>query len=285
MNCNPTHARGRRLDASDLDGFAARIGSGGVVALTGAGVSTDSGIPDYRDDDGSWKHKRPLDFKDFIASEAVRRRYWARSVVGYERLRAAAPNAAHLALTEFQSRGLCSHIITQNVDGLHQRAGSRSVTDLHGRMDRVVCLDCAARYPRDEIQQELVVANPGWRETRGADTPDGDAELGSVDYDAFQLVACPRCRGMLKPDVVFFGEHVDASRVVECQRAVDAAGCLLIVGTSLMVFSGYRFARQAQRRGVPLLIINRGRTRADDAATLKLSGNAGALLSGLLARL
>lgn len=257
--------------------LAALVSCGGVLVLTGAGVSTESGIPDYRDERGQWKRSPPMQYREFVGSEARRRRYWARSLLGFKVLGAAQPNAAHAVLAEWERRGLLTGIVTQNVDGLHQAAGARNVVDLHGRIDRVVCLSCKAPSSRVALQHELEAENPEWARRAGVIAPDGDADPGGADDSAFRVVGCA-CGGMLKPDVVFFGENVPRERTERAMAAVEAARALLVVGSSLMVFSGYRFARAAFRLGRPIAIVNRGQTRADDVAELKLDGEAGGVL-------
>ncbi|HEY0462950.1 MAG TPA: NAD-dependent protein deacetylase [Polyangiaceae bacterium] len=256
-----------------------RLAAGQVFVLTGAGVSTDSGIPDYRDEDGAWKGSEPIQYRDFVASDAVRRRYWARSMRGFPLLSHARPNAAHLALAELEARNALSLLVTQNVDGLHQRAGSTSVVDLHGRIDQVRCLGCGALTARAALQSELIARNPDFSQASAVVKPDGDAELSDVDTRNFEIAECRTCGGMLKPDVVFFGENVPAARVTFAMAALERANLLLIVGTSLMVFSGFRFARAAVRFGVPIAIVNRGVTRADELSALKIQGNVGEVLS------
>ncbi len=260
------------------------IAEGRVIALTGAGVSTTSGIPDYRDETGAWKRPKPVELRDFVNSEATRRRYWARSMLGWRWFRAARPNPAHYALAALQRKKLLSLLVTQNVDGLHQRAGSRDVVDLHGRLDRVVCLSCGEDMARDALQQALQQANPGWDATAARMAPDGDADVGADTKD-FNVVPCPHCGGVLKPDVVFFGENVPAPRVGRAMDALATARALLVVGSSLMVFSGFRFARAAQRLSLPLVIVNRGKTRADELATVRVEGDVAHVLSDLVAAL
>jgi len=250
-----------------------------VVVLTGAGVSTDSGIPDYRDELGAWKGPQPVQYRDFVASEAVRRRYWARSMVGFPLMAGAPPNAAHRALAELEARGALSLLVTQNVDGLHRRAGSVDVVDLHGRLDQVRCLGCGSLTERAALQSELVLRNPDFARAFAVVKPDGDAELNDVDYQDFEITACSACGGILKPHVVFFGENVPVERVKCAMTALEQAKLLLIAGTSLMVFSGFRFARAAARIGLPIAIVNRGITRADELSTLKIEGNVGEILS------
>lgn len=253
-----------------------------LAVLTGAGCSTESGIPDYRDADGAWKHKRPVDFRDFVADAGVRRRYWARSLVGWRRMADARPNAAHHALAALERGGHIHGLITQNVDGLHARAGSEKVIDLHGRLDVVECLGCRAQLPRTAFQADLERRNPAWRAFSAADAPDGDAQLEGVDFDAFDIPDCFGCAGVYKPGVVFFGEAVPRERTAAAMALVDEADALLVVGSSLMVFSGYRFARRAAERGIPIAAINLGRTRADALIDIKVAGSCGDVLTRLL---
>ena len=265
----------------NLTELAARLGQGDVVVLTGAGVGTDSGIPAYRDEEGRWKQSAPMQFRDFVGSELSRQRYWARSMVGWPRMADAEPNDAHRALATLERRGLLRLLITQNVDGLHSAAGSENVVDLHGRLDRVICLGCRNVTRRAELQTQLMADNPEFLGQRFVARADGDVEL-AVDYERFRLTACAVCGGVLKPDVVFFGENVPAPRVERAMAALDGARTLLIAGSSLMVFSGFRFARMAARLGVPIAVVNQGRTRADDLAALRVPGNVGDVLQGAL---
>lgn len=251
-----------------LHGFIARHET--LAVLTGAGVSTGSGIPDYRDTDGQWKHAPPMQFAEFMASGAARRRYWARSYCGWERFSAAKPNRAHRILARLESEGRVDTLITQNVDRLHSRAGSARVIDLHGGLEHVRCVDCKAVQGRAAFQRQLAANNPDWAAAVSAYAPDGDAELVSADLSAFTVPDCPECNGIVKPDVVMFGESVPQRRVAEAAAAVERAHALLVLGTSLMVFSGFRFARQASQLGKPIAIVNRGRTRADGLASLKV---------------
>lgn len=241
-----------------------------ALVLTGAGCSTASGIPDYRDAAGSWKRAQPIHYQTFVDNPAARRRYWARSLVGWRRMHGARPNGAHDVLAKLETRGHLDWLVTQNVDGLHQRAGSRRVTDLHGRLDIVECLGCGHTLPRGAFQSSLHRLNPGWDALCADVAPDGDADLDGVDFSDFRVPECKRCRGMLKPGVVFFGESVPRERVSTVLRRLDDADVLLVVGSSLMVWSGYRFVRAARKRGVPVAAINLGRTRADDELTLKV---------------
>jgi NAD-dependent SIR2 family protein deacetylase len=252
-----------------------------IVVLTGAGVSTASGIPDYRGPDGIWKRNAPITYQQFMRESAMRARYWARSFVGWPRVARAQPNRAHRALVELEARGRIGLLVTQNVDGLHARAGHRHVIDLHGRIDQVICMECTARAPRAEIQQRLADAHPEWLNLSASTAPDGDANLDGVDFDSFTPPPCPRCGGLLKPDVVFFGENVPRERVTAAQNAIENADAMLVVGSSLMVYSGFRFTRMAHERGVPLAILTRGVTRADTLATLKLDEDCEPLLASV----
>ncbi len=250
-----------------------------VFVLTGAGCSTRSGIPDYRDANGDWKRKPPVTFQAFSGDPATYRRYWARSILGWPAFSAAAPNDSHRALAVWEARGTLSLLVTQNVDGLHQRAGSRDVVDLHGRLDEVICLTCGDRSPRGALQRALKDANPGWRTTADGIAPDGDADIDDAAADGFVPPSCAQCGGMLKPDVVFFGENVPRARYERARDALEVSDALLVAGSSLMVYSGFRFARMAHERGLPIAILNRGVTRADDLATLRIDADVGIALS------
>jgi len=266
-----------------------------LVVLTGAGCSAPSGIPDYRDADGAWKHTKPMTFADFTGSAAARRRYWMGSLRGWPRVRDARANPAHLALARLEQAGHVVRLVTQNVDGLHQRAGSRRVIDLHGRLDRVECLECGAVLQRDDVQALLLAWNPSFAPgaagpERGAASaasapagvdgevrPDGDTRVAALPDDLL-VPDCPECGGVLKPRVVFFGESVPRPRVDETLAALDQADALLVVGSSLMVWSGYRFVRAARERGRPVALVNLGRTRADGDCCLKLERDCASLL-------
>ena len=262
-----TTAAGASIDA--LNEFVERHPR--LFVLTGAGCSTDSGIPDYRDSDGAWKRaQRPVMFADFVGNEHTRKRYWARSVVGFRRMRSARPNDAHEALALLERGGRVEQLVTQNVDGLHQAAGSRSVIDLHGRIDTVKCLRCGSRTDRHDLQLELTRRNPAFAALDGVGAPDGDADLHHVAYDSFDVPACGACGGMLKPDVVFFGEGVPDERVRQAMAAVDSSDAMLVVGSSLMVYSGYRFVKAMAGAGKPIAAINLGRTRGDELFALKI---------------
>lgn len=252
-----------------------------VFVLTGAGISTASGIPDYRAEDGSWKRTPPITYQAFVGDASLRARYWARSFVGWPVVERALPSPAHHVLAALALAGRISTLVTQNVDGLHARAGHADVIDLHGRLDTVVCLDCTHRIPRAQVQTRLFDAHPDWRALTASSAPDGDADLDGLDFTSFVPPACPRCAGLLKPDVVFFGENVPRDRVDAAFDRLGDSDAMLVVGSSLMVYSGYRFARRAHELGLPLAILTRGTTRADAMATLKLEADCNAVLGGL----
>ena len=235
-----------------------------LLVLTGAGVSTASGIPDYRDHDGVWKHQKPMDYRDFVASHAARQRYWTRSWFGWQRFNRARPNPAHYALARLEQLGRVSLTVTQNVDGLQQLAGSQRVTELHGSLASVSCLTCAETRPRAAMQEALGKRNSWLTELQGELAPDGDAQLQGSDETSLQVPACDACGGVLKPDVVFFGESVPVPRVQQCRAALADSDALLVVGSSLMVYSGFRFVREACQQEIPVVAINCGRTRADE---------------------
>lgn len=258
---------------------------GPVLVLTGAGCSTASGIPDYRDRNGDWKHSPPVMFDDFVRNESTRKRYWAGSMNGWPRIQAAQPNPAHHALSLLEACGFIHTLLTQNVDGLHYRAGSRNIIELHGSLKSVACLQCGTRTPRSNIQAQLMEANADFREIAAATAPDGDTDPGGLDYASFETPACDRCAGILKPEVVFFGENVPPSRTERSLQALAAVGCLLTAGTSLMVFSGYRYCLEARRRSIPVIAVNLGRTRADAELSLKFEADCGRLLSAVAERL
>ncbi len=263
-------------DASELARFVEQHRQ--LTVLSGAGCSTASGIPEYRDDAGRWKHARPVQYADFIGSAAVRQRYWARSYVGWTRIARARPNEAHYALAALERRGYVNQLITQNVDNLHRLAGSRRVIDLHGVLHTVRCLGCGRKSARRALQDELERSNRGWSPKAATVAPDGDAGLDDGDVACFEVPDCRACGGILKPDVVFFGENVPRERVRRCRDTLGRSQALLVVGSSLMVFSGFRFAREARAAGKPVAIINRGKTRADEFAARRFVGDCGELL-------
>ncbi|WP_370616607.1 NAD-dependent protein deacetylase [Mumia sp. Pv 4-285] len=248
-----------------------------VVVLTGAGISTDSGIPDYRGP-GSVP-RQPMTYQEFVATPQARQRYWARAHVGWRHMSGAQPNAGHRALVALEQTRAVSAVITQNVDGLHEAAGQRALTALHGRIADVACLGCGGRTPRAALHERLDVLNPGYGEGAYAIAPDGDAVL--EETSTFRVAPCLGCGGILKPDVVFFGESVPKPRVEHCRSLVDAADALLVVGSSLQVMSGLRFVRQAAKAGTPVVIVNRGSTRGDELATIKLDAGCSEVLEAL----
>ena len=250
-----------------------------LVVLTGAGVSTASGIPDYRDVNGQWKRAQPVTFQAFMGAELTRQRYWARSLVGWRTFGQARPGPAHTVLAQLERAGRVELLITQNVDGLHEAAGSSRVVDLHGRLDTVRCMGCEARFSRASWQDALVDLNPDWAQLSALSAPDGDADLEAVDFSRFVIPACPHCSvGVLKPDVVFYGESVPRARVEQCLDAIRAARGVLVLGSSLMVYSGYRFILAAQEAGLQIAAVNQGVTRGDAAFSLKLGSDLGQTL-------
>ncbi|MDH3545553.1 MAG: NAD-dependent protein deacetylase [Gammaproteobacteria bacterium] len=252
------------------------------VVLSGAGVSTASGIPDYRDRDGEWKQAQPMQFGQFKSSDIARKRYWARSYVGWQHFSRARPNGAHRALVELESSGKVDTLVTQNVDGLHRVAGSRRLIDLHGTLGKVRCMECDTAYERDRFQKILKRANPDWHAEVFRYKPDGDAALAESSHEDFSVPGCPACGGPVKPDVVMFGESVPTARVRRALSAIDRAAALLVVGSSLMVYSGFRIVCHASARCMPIAILNQGRTRADDFATLKIHQDCATVLPAAL---
>ena len=256
-----------------------------LFVLTGAGVSTESGIPDYRDANGDWKRTPPVTYQAFMGSEATRQRYWARSMIGWRVMGQARPGPAHHALARLEQGGRVQLLLTQNVDGLHDASGSRRTLDLHGRIDTVRCMACEARTPRAALQERLLAANPAWAALSADIAPDGDADLEHDDFGHFTVPGCTTCGGLLKPDVVFFGESVPRDRVQAAMAAVDASDAVLVAGSSLMVYSGFRFVQAAAAAGKPIAAINLGRTRADELLSLKVQAPVGAALRTLADRL
>ncbi len=252
-----------------------------LAVLTGAGISTGSGIPDYRDARGEWKRPAPVQLADFVNRESARQRYWARSLVGWPYFCEARPNASHAALAALERAGRVRQVVTQNVDRLHQQSGSRQVIDLHGRLDRVVCLGCGAQTSRAALQQWLEDENPLFADLAAEPAPDGDVRLDTMDFSSFRVPYCAACGGVLKPDVVFFGEGVPKRRVAAAMAGVLGADALLVCGSSLMVYSGYRFCRAAAAAGLPIAAVNLGRTRADDLLTLKVASRCEVVLAAL----
>lgn len=270
---------------TDLKPVADALSAGSVLVLSGAGISTESGIPDYRGEDGSLGRHTPMTYQDFTASAQARRRYWARSHLGWRTFGHARPNAGHQAVAAFGRHGLLSGVITQNVDGLHQAAGSGGVVELHGSLNRVVCLACGTLSPRRELAQRLEAANAGFKPVAAGLNPDGDADLTDEQVADFRVMACTGCGGILKPDVVFFGEAVPPERVEHCRTLVREAATLLVLGSSLTVMSGLRFVRQAAQAGKTVLIINRDPTRGDPHAAARLALPLGTTLTTLAHRL
>jgi len=259
------------------------VEGGRVLILSGAGLSTESGIPDYRGPTGLARRATPMTYQTFTGSATARRRYWARSHLGWRHIARAVPNEGHRAVAELSRRGLLTGIITQNVDGLHQAAGASGVTELHGSVHRVICLSCGQRTSRAELDRRLAAANPGWdAELATLINPDGDAVLDEVAVESFQLADCSACRGVLKPDVVFFGENVPGHRVGACDALVERASALLVLGSSLTVMSGFRYVRHAADRQLPIVIVNQGSTRGDAYAAATLDAPLGQTLSALV---
>jgi len=263
------------------------LADGGALVLSGAGLSTDSGIPDYRGATGSLRRHTPMTYQTFTRDPRGRHRYWARSYVGWRQIERARPNDGHRAVAALQQAGVVGEVITQNVDGLHQAGGARDVLELHGGLDRTVCLACGDVADRAELDARLRAANPGFRpDATDEVNPDGDVELPEEALDGFVMVDCLACGGgPLKPDVVFFGETVPRNRVDACFELVDRARSLLVLGSSLTVMSGYRFVIHAAKRGIPVAIVNSGPTRGDAKAELKVDAPLGRVLPELARRL
>jgi NAD-dependent SIR2 family protein deacetylase len=267
----------------DANALAKMLAAGGVVVLSGAGLSTESGIPDYRGPSGALRRHTPMTYQAFLSGPPARRRYWARSYVGWRAMAGARPNSGHRAVADLQRRGLVAGVVTQNVDGLHQEGGARDVIELHGSLHRVICLNCGDLSSREELDARLTRANPGFAARAVAVNPDGDAELGDEEIDGFEVVGCRACPdGILKPDVVFFGESVPAGRVGECFALVEGARLLLILGSSLTVMSGRRFVLRAAKLGIPVAIVNQGPTRGDEHAALTVDAPLGEILPALV---
>jgi NAD-dependent SIR2 family protein deacetylase len=271
------------VGTSALDHLRGLLAAGGVVVLSGAGISTESGIPDYRGPSGQLRARLPMTIREFIGSAEARRRYWARSYVGWQRVTRATPNAGHLAVATLQQTGVVSGIITQNVDGLHQAAGARDVIELHGGLDHVVCLDCGAHSPRAHLNERLRAVNGELVAEITQLNPDGDVELAAELVASFVLVGCECCGSdLLKPNVVFFGENVPRARVIRCFELVERATSLLVLGSSLTVMSGLRFVHRAAAAGIPVAIVNQGSTRGDEYADVRLDQPLGETLTRLV---
>jgi NAD-dependent SIR2 family protein deacetylase len=268
----------------ELDRLADFVGGGNVVVLTGAGLSTESGIPDYRGPDGK-RRVTPMTYGEFVASAENRRRYWARSYVGWRRFAAAGPNRGHEVVAALQHAGHVRTLITQNVDGLHQSAGARDVLELHGNLERVLCLQCGDRSRRVELDTRLREANPDFEVAVGEIRPDGDVVLPEDAVARFHPPRCLVCGSdQLKPDVVFFGESVPKPLVAQCFAEVEACDGLVVLGSSLQVMSGYRFVRRAAAHGIPVAIVTRGASRGDGEATIRVDAALGATLTELAHR-
>ena len=270
------------MDVPGLGALVELVAPGGVVVLSGAGLSTESGIPDYRGPTGAARPSSPMTYQVFTGDPAARRRYWARSHVGWRMIARARPNAGHRAVAALQSAGLVDGIVTQNVDGLHTAAGARDVVELHGNLDRVVCLSCGQLTARAELDLRLRAANRDWSAEVLAVNPDGDVSLPDDALDGFRVVPCVVCGGVLKPDVVFFGETVPADRVERSFALVHGARLLLVLGSSLKVMSGHRFVLRAAKLGTAVAIVNQGETRGDAHAALKLELPLGDALTQLV---
>jgi NAD-dependent SIR2 family protein deacetylase len=269
--------------ARGVDALRALVDAGGVVVLSGAGLSTDSGIPDYRGPSGALRRHAPMQYASFVGDPAARHRYWARSYLGWRSIATARPNSGHRAIAALQAGGRVEGIVTQNVDGLHQAAGALDVIELHGGLDRVVCLDCDARESRFALDARLRAANPGFDAHVARVNPDGDVDLPDDQLSGFRMVGCARCEGdRIKPDVVFFGENVPKPRVEHCFALVDRCRALLVVGSSLTVMSGFRFARRAAKLGIPVAIVNQGPTRGDELAAVRVDAPLGEVLPVLV---
>jgi NAD-dependent SIR2 family protein deacetylase len=282
----PPAVSASRSVLATTDALAELVSGGRVLVLTGAGISTDSGIPDYRGPDGRARHTAPMTYDRFVGSEHERRRYWARSHLGWRRFAGAVPNVSHRVVADLQRAGFVSGVVTQNVDGLHSGAGSRDVIDLHGRLDAVVCLGCGLRRPRFELAMRLDAVNPHLRvaEAPAEQRPDGDVAIAERVAASFRVVSCRRCGGVLKPDVVFFGEQVPRERFRRALDRLDEASALVVLGSSLTVGSGYRFVTAARRRSLPVAIVTRGVTRGDAHATLKVDAELAPTLRRLRGR-
>lgn len=271
------------VPAAAVDELRHLVRQGNVAVLSGAGLSTESGIPDYRGPSGSLRRSAPMQYATFVHDSAARHRYWARSYLGWRTIANAAPNAGHRAVAELQFAGRLRGIITQNVDGLHQAGGAIDVIELHGGLDRVVCLGCGGYESRFAVDARLRAANPGFAAGVAAINADGDAELSDDALDQFRMVGCVACSGdLVKPDVVFFGETVPKARVAQCFALVEAASALLVLGSSLTVMSGFRFVRRAAALGIPVAIVNQGPTRGDDLATVRVDAPLGDALPALV---
>lgn len=278
---SPTALVGDLVEVTELTELTALIEHGGVVVLSGAGLSTESGIPDYRGPSGALRRHTPMTFQSFIGDPVARHRYWARSYLGWRQIKGARPNVGHFGVAALQRAGLVSGIVTQNVDGLHQAAGATDVIELHGGLDRVICRNCGHVVDRAQLDADLHAANPTFDAEVSRINPDGDADLADDELSGFVMVDCEPCGGPLKPDVVFFGETVPRNRVEQCFDLVDRAGSLLVLGSSLKVMSGFRFVLRAAKLGIPVAIVNQGPTRGDGYCSVRVDAPLGVVLSTL----
>ncbi|MCF8174842.1 MAG: NAD-dependent protein deacetylase [Burkholderiaceae bacterium] len=265
----------------NIDRVRRFLEQGSVVVLTGAGLSTATGIPDYRDREGNWKQAKPIEHQDFLRSANLRQRYWARSFLGWPTVGLALPTAGHRALAYLESLGRVGRVVTQNVDGLQQKAGSHAGLEFHGGLQQVVCLTCRRRHPRSSVQDWMREANPQVAPEPALLALDGDAHAAESACLDFRVPSCPSCAGVLKPDVVFFGDFVPQERVAVAISAIDSAHGMLVVGSSLMVYSGFRFVVHAQRHAKPVLAINLGKTRADAMFAAKIETDCNSFLDRL----
>tara|TARA_B110000196_G_scaffold79746_1_gene68470 strand:- start:2952 stop:3764 length:813 start_codon:yes stop_codon:yes gene_type:complete len=254
------------------------------LVLTGAGVSAESGVPTYRDRHGVWQRKPPVKHQEFIQQHSARQRFWSRNMVGWRFMASAKPNIAHKTLADLEIIGHVGCLVTQNVDGLHQRAGSQKVIDLHGRVDTVTCISCQLKFPRQPLQLWLEQNNPDYAALSGAIAPDGDADIDELDYSAMQIPDCEYCGGILKPDAVFYGDSVPMGRLADAEREMRNAEGLVVIGSSLTTYSGYRFCLWAQQQNKPIVIVNQGATRADIIATQCTDENCSHVLKSWLQR-
>lgn len=285
---NPSQSEsetGQAPTESDLRRLEAFLSAGSVLVLSGAGISTESGIPDYRGPTGRLRESSPIQYREFVSSAVARQRYWARSAIGWPRVRAARPNAGHRAVAALEHAGIVHGIITQNVDGLHQAAGSSNVVELHGTLYQVTCLQCDRLVDRETVQREMLQANPGWEASDALSTPDGDAVLDPEEIDGFRTPECRVCGGELKPHVVFFGENVPRAVVDRAWELLERSRAVLVAGSSLTVYSGFRFVDRAVRQGRPVAVVNIGPTRADSLAGLKIEAPLGAALTQVANRI
>jgi NAD-dependent SIR2 family protein deacetylase len=272
------------IDVDQVAALGEWLAEGDVVVLSGAGLSTESGIPDYRGPSGMARRATPMTYQAFTRDPVARRRYWARSHLGWRTIGDAAPNAGHRSVARLQELGTLSGIITQNVDGLHQAGGARDVVELHGNLAQIACLECGTRTPRGDLEARLNEANPGFTAAVSAVNPDGDVELDDADLDGFVVVDCLACGGLLKPDVVYFGETVPPDRVSRSFALVAAARTLLVLGSSLTVMSGRRFVLRAAKDGIRVAIVNQGATRGEPYAGMTVDAPLGIVLPALVRR-